>query len=264
MAETRTQTMNKPGWLDLSSKDSAASREFYSQLFGWTAEVVSDPAAGGYGMFRVDGKEVGGVGPTQSEQQPTGWTMHILVEDADDAVRRAREAGATVLAEPSDVMGEGRMAMLADPSAAVFGVWQPMRHGGWEMEGAPGSVCWLELQSRDLKAAADFYEAVFGWEPTKLELPGQGYTTFALHRGGDAFAGGMSVPDVAPRSTPSFWQPYIGVTDTDSAVERAARLGATVVAPPQDAANVGRWAVLQDPQGAMFGVLTPPEGGPAQ
>jgi predicted enzyme related to lactoylglutathione lyase len=70
MAETKSVTMNKPGWLDLSSTDAAASREFYSKLFGWKADVIPDPAAGGYAMFTLDGKEVGGVGSVQNPQQP--------------------------------------------------------------------------------------------------------------------------------------------------------------------------------------------------
>ena len=263
MAEARTATMNKPGWLDLSSSDPAASRDFYSNLFGWSAEVIPDPQAGGYGFFRLDGRQVGGVGPVQSPQQPTAWTMYVLVADADDAAHRAREAGGTVLMEPMDVMGTGRLAVVADPSGAVFGLWQPATHHGWEVEGQPGSVCWVELTARNLAAARPFYETVFGWHAERFDNPaGQDmpdYWTFTLDQG-DSFAGGLEMPGEVPAEAPSYWQPYIAVTDCDATTARATELGGTVLMGPFEAANVGRFSIIRDPQGAVFGVLQPPEG----
>ena len=67
MAQTVFPPIGTPGWVDLSSEDPEASRKFYTALFGWTADVISDPNAGGYGMFKLDGKEVAGVG-TASER----------------------------------------------------------------------------------------------------------------------------------------------------------------------------------------------------
>ena len=62
-----------------------------------------------------------------------------------------------------DVMTQGRMAMIADPSGAVFGVWEPRDHQGAEVFNEPGSLTWNELQTRDLAAAMPFYAEVFGW-----------------------------------------------------------------------------------------------------
>lgn len=262
MAEARTVTMNKPGWLDLSSADAAASRDFYSKLFGWSADVIPDPEAGGYGFFKLDGKEVGGVGSVQDPQQPTAWTIYVLVVDADETARSAREAGGTVLMEPADVMGTGRMAIIADPTGAVFGIWQPGTHAGWEVEGAPGSVCWVEVMARNFAAARLFYEKVFGWRGSKFDTPsGQDlpeYWTFALDDGGESFAGGMEMPAEVPAEVPSYWQPYIAVTDCDATTARATELGATVMMEPFEAANIGRFSIMRDPLGAVFAVLQPP------
>ncbi|MGH7687417.1 MAG: VOC family protein [Candidatus Dormibacteria bacterium] len=266
MAETQTVTMNKPGWLDLSSTDAAASRDFYSKLFGWEATVIPDPAAGGYAMAVLDGKEVGGIGPVQNPEQPSAWTIYILVENADDAVTRSRDAGATVLMEPMEVMGQGRMAIIGDPSGAAIGLWQPMGHAGWEVEGVPGSVCWVELTARNFPAARKFYADVFGWTAVKFDAPdGQAqpglpeYFTFKLGDA-DAFGGGLETPADVPAEVPSYWQPYFLVTDTDAMTEKAKELGATVLMGPAEAPNVGRWSILHDPQGAIFAVLQAPEG----
>ena len=67
MAEARTAIANKPVWVDLSSSDPAASREFYSKLFGWNVEVNPDPQYGGYGMAKINGKDVAGIGSKMSE-----------------------------------------------------------------------------------------------------------------------------------------------------------------------------------------------------
>lgn len=261
MAQAPTVARNTPCWVDLSSNDPAASRDFYTKLFGWTADGAGD-AADGYVMFKRDGRDVAGAGPLRDAQQPTAWTMHVLVDSVDDAVQRATKNGAKIRLEPTEVREQGRVAVLEDPSGAVFGVWQPRGHDGWQVSGEPGSACWFELQSLDLEPAKDFYAHLFDWKSTKLELPSQGYTTFGYHSN-DAFAGGMQRPHVQPQQLPSFWQPYFAAADVDEMSARAEALGATLLAPPQEAANIGRWAVLQDPQGAMFGLLRPVPRGPA-
>ena len=263
MAEAKTVVMNKPGWADLSSADAAASRDFYAKLFGWAAEVVPDPSAGGYGMFKLDGKEVAGVGPLQNEQQPTAWTMYVLVEDADATAKRVTEAGGQVFAPPFDVMQAGRMAIVADPSGAVFGLWQPGEHKGWEVEGATGSVCWVELTSRSFDAAKQFYADVFGWIPKKMTVddpsftPIVEYTTFSLTDGDNGFAGGMQTPPMVPAEVPSYWQPYIAVDSVDATTAKAKELGAKTLVEPEDIPGTGRFSIIQDPQGAVFGLLQP-------
>ena len=258
MAEARTVVMNKPGWVDLSSADAAASRDFYSKLFGWTADVMPDPQSGGYGMFKVDGKEVAGVGPRQSEQQPTAWTMYVIVEDADATAKRVTEAGGQVYAPPFDVMDAGRMAIVADPSGAVFGLWQPGSHKGWEVEGVTGSVCWMELTSRNFDAAKRFYGDVFGWLAKPVPMSAEmEYTLFSFDPNDMGFAGGMPTPPMVPAEVPSYWQPYFAVTDADASAAKAKELGATALVEPADIPQTGRFAVLQDPLGAVFGILQP-------
>ena len=259
MAEAKTIIANKPGWADLSSADAAASRDFYSRLFGWQADVSPDPQAGGYAMFKHDGKEVAGVGPRQSDQQPTAWTIYITVDDADATAQKAAAAGGTVIAPPFDVMDAGRMAIIADPSGAVFGIWQAGTHAGWEVEGVAGTVCWVELTSHNFDAAKKFYTDVFGWVATRAEMstPDMVYTTFSFNPDDNGFAGGMQAPEGMPAAAPSYWQPYIATTDVDGVAAKAKELGATAIVEPADIPTVGRFAIIKDPQGAIFGLLQP-------
>jgi uncharacterized protein len=251
MAETATVAIGEPGWADLGSSDPAAARTFYAELFGWTADVVPDPQAGGYAMFKLDGKEVAGVGPLMSDQQPTAWMVYVLVDDAAAVAAKVKDAGGTVIAEPFDVMGAGIMGVVTDPSGAVIGLWQPGTHHGFELKAVPGSYCWAELNSRDLPSGKQFYRTVFGWDA--VDVPGMEYTQFKL--GDEMIAGGMATGAGTPANAPSNWLVYFAVLDTDATVAKLTQLGGGVHHAPQDIPGVGRFAVVHDPQGGVFGLL---------
>src|SRR5512142_1648915 len=91
-----TTTPGTPNWVDLASPDVGRSTTFYSGLFGWDAEVQPEPEAGGYTMFRLNGKAVAGVGPIMMEGQPAAWTTYVATDDADDTTDRVTQAGGTV------------------------------------------------------------------------------------------------------------------------------------------------------------------------
>jgi len=255
MAETATVAIGEPGWVDLGSSDPTAARAFYAGVFGWDANVSDDPAAGGYGMFTLGGKEVAGTGPLMSEQQPTSWTVYVLVDDADAATSKVKAAGGTVFAEPFDVMDAGRMAIVADPSGGVLGLWQPGAHRGFELKGAAGSFCWAELNSNNIAKDSAFYASVFGWDPKTTPTPTMEYTQF--DHNGEAIAGGMAMAVGMPAGTPSFWLVYFATHDVDATVAKLTSLGGGVHHPPEDVPDVGRFAVVHDPQGGVFGLLQP-------
>jgi predicted enzyme related to lactoylglutathione lyase len=252
-AQAAFPPIGTPGWIDLSSEDPEASRQFYTALFGWTVDVISDPNAGGYGMFKLDGKEVAGVGPRPHDQQPTLWNSYVLVDDAAAITAKAAAAGGTAVLEPFDVMGAGMMAVIADPSNAIISLWQPGTHHGCEAFGVPGSFCWLELNSRDISSDKLFYWTVFGWDPSESVVPG--YTEFK--QGDSVIAGGMGLHNTITDDTPSHWLVYFGVADVDAAAAKVTELGGTVTNPPEDIpGDIGRFAIARDPQGGAFGLLT--------
>src|SRR3989442_15334250 len=100
MAEAKTAVVNKPAWVDLASGDAAGSRDFYSKVFGWNIEVNEDPQFGGYALAKVNGKDVAGIGPKQSQEQPTAWSIYIGTSDAAEVAQKATDAGGTVIAPP--------------------------------------------------------------------------------------------------------------------------------------------------------------------
>jgi predicted enzyme related to lactoylglutathione lyase len=120
-----------PSWVELSSPDADASAKFYGDLMGWKA---TDPGpaeeTGGYRMFQQDGQNVGGLMAHMQEGQPTAWATYVSVADADETADKVKAAGGSVMVEPMDVMDIGRMAFFADPTGAVFGVWQPKTFTG--------------------------------------------------------------------------------------------------------------------------------------
>ena len=108
---------------------------------------------------------------------------------------------------------------------------------------------WNELQNYDTEAAAGFYEAVFGWSPITGQGPTGEYTSFMLED--RPVAGMMAIqPEWGP--VPPNWSIYLGVADIAAACEYVANSGGRVEVPPVTAADVGTFALLQDPQGAYF------------
>jgi predicted enzyme related to lactoylglutathione lyase len=253
MAEARTAIANKPVWVDLSSSDAAASRDFYSKLFGWKVEVNQDPQYGGYGLAKVGGKDAAGIGPTMSAEQPTAWSVYIGTQDAEATAKKVEAAGGKVVAPPFDVGPQGRMAVFQDPSGAFISVWQPAQMGGFQ-SGGQNTFGWAELNARGIDKAIPFYNKVFGWTAKTTEM-GEGnppYTEFQLD--GQSIAGGMEMMSMVPAEVPSYWQIYFNVGDVDGAFKKATEIGARELVSPTDFAG-GRFAIVQDPQGAVFGVL---------
>ena len=242
-----------PNWVSLSTSDIEDARRFYSALFGWTADVMADPAAGGYTHFRKDGKSAAGAGPVMGDGQPVVWTTYIATDDADGVAARVAQAGGTVLADPFDVFNEGRMGVFLDSAGAAFAVWQPMSMPGGEVFNVPGTLSWNELATRDPDGAKAFYGSVFGWEPEDTTTSAVTYTVWHL----DGRTIGGMVPmssDQWPAETPPHWMAYFAVDDADATVARAAELGGEALVSPTDLPQ-GRFAVLNDPQGATFSII---------
>ena len=252
MAEAKTAIVNKPAWVDLSSSDAAGSRKFYSELFGWQIEVSPDPAYGGYAVAKVGGKDVAGIGPTQSPEAPTAWMIYVGTGDAEELAKRVKAAGGSEVAPPFDVGDQGRMAIFQDPVGAFISAWQPLAMGGFQTQGE-NAYGWAELNARGLEKAIPFYQEVFGWsaKQSEVEEGAPPYTEVVL---GESIAGAMEMNPEMPAEVPSYWMVYFNVADVDKAYAKALAAGAKEMLSPQDFPG-GRLAILGDPQGAMFGVL---------
>jgi len=251
MANAANAVANKPAWIDLGTTDAAAAGTFYSTVFGWDVEVNPDPQYGGYGLARLGGKDVAGIGPTMSPQQPTAWSVYIGTDDAEALGRKVEEAGGTVVMPAFDVGDQGRMAVFADPRGAVISAWQPSAMGGFQTEGA-NAYSWAELNARDVGAVLPFYRDVFGWALHTSDSPEMPYTEFQLD--GRSIAGATEMSPMAPAEMPNYWLVYFGVEDVDASTAEAVRAGGKEMLAPMDFPG-GRMSMIADPQGAIFGLL---------
>jgi len=157
-----------------------------------------------------------------------------------------------VIREPFDVMDIGRMAIIQDPTKAMLAVWQPKTHHGAAVVNEVGAFCWNELLTTDAAAAEKFYTGLFGWTAKTTQVGPMPYTEF---KKGERPAAGMLTITKEMGDMPPNWMVYFSVDDCDRAVERAKKMGATVVAPPMDIPEVGRMAAILDSQQAAFSVI---------
>lgn len=252
-------TRHEPGslsWAELSTTDTAAAKTFYTRLFGWT--YTDSPMGPGpedvYTRLQLDGKDVGALCAMMKEYRAQGvppfWMCYVTVKSADETAKKAQALGATVMAPPFDVQDYGRMAILRDPEGAMISIWQAGTHIGAQRVGEPGAPCWLELSTDDPEKAGRFYTELFGWglkaDPQYSEIL----------RGGTPIGGIMKMPPEM-KGVPPHWGVYFQVASCDASASKAKALGGTVCFGPQDIEKVGRFAVIQDPQGAAFSMFQP-------
>lgn len=244
-----------PNWVDLAVPDVDAAASFYGPVFGWEFQSAG-PDAGGYGMFTMNGKTVGAVGPMGVPGGTPAWTLYFDTPDADATVEAVAKAGGTVRVPPMDVFTAGRMAQLSDPSGADFAIWQPGDTKGLDAVTEPNTLCWTELHTADPAGAKAFYGTVFGWASQDMPMGDFTYTVVTPAGGSEEMSqGGIMglTPEMAAGG--SRWLPYFEVPDPDGVQAKVSELGGTVIAPAMDLEGVGRMAAFIDPQGALFSVI---------
>lgn len=256
-----TTTTHAPGtfcWFELTTRDQNVAKQFYSRLFG--AEISDSPVGEGesYTILKLAGRDAAGIGPMREKDYPPGtpshWMAYLAVESADATAQKVAAAGGRVLVAPFDVMEYGRMAVCVDPNGGTFAIWQAKQHTGAGVTGEPGSFGWCQLNvpSGGREAAKKFYTAVFDWKVREDAMPmGDVYTTWL---GGDGPRGGM-MPMTSNAHGPAHWLIYFASADVDATAAQAKELGGQTMVPPMDIPGVGRFAVLADPQGAIFAVV---------
>ncbi len=250
-------------WFECGSRDAAASKGFYTKLFGWTAEDHPMPGdmGGRYTMLKLEGEDVAGLyqlaGPMAGV--PPHWATYVRVASVDETVSKTESLGGKVAAPAMDVPGVGRIAFLQDPTGATIGVFRPGEHKGLGRQGrTPGAFCWSELATHDTAAAGEFYGKLFDWTP-KTDAGTPPYTEFRI--GGRPIAGMMPL---TPKhgGAPPHWLPYVAVADCGGIATAVTDLGGTLVVPPTDIPGVGTFAVFFDPGGAGLAVIQFAEGAP--
>jgi predicted enzyme related to lactoylglutathione lyase len=193
-------------------------------------------------------------GPTPdmlAQGVPPHWMVYFTVLDATQSAAQAKELGGKIVAGPLDAHDIGCMTVIEDPTGAKFAVWQPLRHIGAKIVNEIGTPFWPELATRDTRKAQGFYTKLLGWGAKKSPVP-MPYTEWQL--GGQSI-GGMMEMDGKWGDAPPHWMIYIMVADCDAVAAKAAQIGGSICVPPTDIPKAGRFAVLDDPQGAYFSII---------
>lgn len=245
----------QPYWVDVSAPDVPGTVEFYHQLFGWQAEDMGEES-GHYTIMSHQGESVGAIGPSYAEGTKPAWTVYFKVSDAHATTKAIEAAGGTVRVPPMDVFDQTTLAQFTDTSGADFAISQPKKHQGAQKWGELGSVSWVELDTRDTKAALPLYRSVFGWTESAVDMNGNQYTLLTAAGGGEPFGGAYTMTDEIPESTKPHWMVFFEVADCDASHDKAKLLGAGVLMPPTTVQRAGRFAVLTDPNGAQFAVIS--------
>jgi predicted enzyme related to lactoylglutathione lyase len=248
MPDRNEYTPGTPSWVDLGTSDGAAAKRFYTTLFGWDYEDNDMGGGEVYSMATKRGRHVAGL---MQRPGPVAWATYVASTDADATTAAATKAGGTVLMPVTDVQDAGRMSIVQDPTGAVIGIWQAKNHIGAGVVNEAGAFSWSELMTPALDKASKFYKQVFGWDAQPFE--GMDYTVFV--NGEQGGIGGA--PNSPMEGAPPHWLVYFNVDDTDATVATAKKAGGNVVAEPFDIPQVGRIAVLADPQGGAFAVMQP-------
>jgi predicted enzyme related to lactoylglutathione lyase len=243
-------------WIELHTSDQAAAKNFYGSLFGWEAHDSAMGPNDFYTEFKLQGREAAAGCTLRPEERSAGvpphWMIYITVDNADAAVTKAQQIGGKVLAPAFDVMDAGRMAVIQDPTGAVFCVWQANKNAGIGIHLIHGTLCWADLSTPDVKRASDFYSAFFGWQVAADPKDTSGY----LHiKNGENFIGGVPPSTYRQPGTPPHWLAYFLVDDVDASAAKAKEMGANPYLPPMTMEGVGRMSVIADPQGAVFAIF---------
>jgi uncharacterized protein len=243
-----------PCWIDLLTSDEGRAREFYTELFGWTAGEGS-PEFGGYFMFMRDGVPVAGgmqkVAGVPAMDGPDHWGVYLSSADAKATVDKAVAGGGALRMPPVDIADLGTQALVGDVPGATVGVWQAGTFPGLTVFDQPGAPVWFQLVTSDYAGAVAFYEDVFGWQ-TRVQGDEPEFRSTVQTAGGEDFAGIAAAPDGdLAAGEAGRWEVFFRVADTDAAVARVIKLGGEVLRQPENT-PFGRLAEVADPSGTRF------------
>lgn len=252
-----TMTQHAAGtfcWAQLSTPDEASAKKFYAALFGWKLENTTVGQGPSFTLVKKGENPVGAIMGYDSAEPGMGpsWTTFVAVDDADRTAATVERLGGKVLMKPMDAGDNGRMALFQDPLRAIFAVWQAGTKPGAAVVQEPGAMGWNELITSDTSKVEPFYRQLFGWRSEIMEPD-----RYSVFKRGDTLAAGMVQAKPETRLTHPYWLVYFVVDDCDASAVKAKQLGGHVQAAPTDIPNVGRFAVLTDPEEVRFAVFEP-------
>ncbi|MEV7002968.1 VOC family protein [Streptomyces sp. NPDC093982] len=249
-----------PCWADAMFTDVEAAKTFYGDVLGWTFGEASSEY-GNYTQAYFNGQAVAAVVPPMpGTEAPSQWCLYLASQDADVTAEKIKAAGGELMMEPMQVGSYGTMAIAQEPSGAVFGVWQPGEHKGFERVRDSGAYTWAEFFSREPAKTDVFLSKVFPYESHQMvagddpDMAEMDFKIFSVGGPKNPVLGRMHMGEEFPPEIPSYVQIYFAVPNCDEAVEKTKARGGALHFGPLDS-PFGRFAALTDPQGAAFAVI---------
>jgi predicted enzyme related to lactoylglutathione lyase len=239
-------------WHGIISTDVDKAVAFYGSALPFGIQTAD---MGGEPVPMVTAAEIprAHIAAPQMEGVPSHWDSYLRVDDVDASTAEAVAQGGALVVPGTDIP-PGRFSVVASPSGATFCLFHEADEATSHNApgGAPGAVHWTELWSKDVEADLAWLTGTFGFGTETMQMPNGPYTI--LTSDGE-YAGGVMAS--TEEKAPSMWLPWIQVTDVDATVAGIEAEGGASVSPSMDLPTVGRMAVVADPTGGVFGVITP-------
>jgi predicted enzyme related to lactoylglutathione lyase len=246
----------KFSWYELMTSDTQAAGKFYSDVVGWTTQEMPGGDGPPYTTFNIGDVGIAGMLNVGGH---TAWVGYISFDDVDAHIEQIVEAGGKLWRPATDVPGMLRFAVMSDPQGAAIVVFtaNPAMPSPVRPEPpAPGTIGWHELYTTDIDAGFDFYNQLFGWtKVSDMDMGPMGlYRIFDEGDHKQMGDGGMMVK--GPQVPVSSWSFYFCVDSIKGAVQRVEAGGGKVLRGPEQVPG-GGWIIQgQDPQGAMFSLVS--------
>lgn len=244
-------------WYDLMSTDPAVTDAFYAGVFGWSIETEST-MPNGYRGWQQQNEPFGGVLPWKAEISPGNWMSYVQITDLDTLVDLVEDLGGAVHVEATEIPGNGRFAIVADPTGAPFSLFElpsERRVSTTMYNRGEGFPIWNELITTGVDAASAFYEKLIGWQMFPITPGANPYT---VARTGGIAAAGLYQPMTPPAH--AMWIVSFQTSAIEISIERVEQLGGKVIHPVNSAPGIGKTAWVADPTGVIFGLMQPEIG----
>ena len=242
-------------WYDLITPDIDGAVKFYGKVVGWGTQQWNGPQQ--YTMWENAGAPIGGVvKPDAGMGEMPQWLPYVEVDNVDTTAQLATGLGAVILAQPRDIPGSGRYAIMRDPQGANIGIFASTNPTTSEFKPKRGEFSWHELMTDDHMKALEFYNRLFGWT-SMGEFDMGPIGTYTEYGDGSEMYGGMFSKS-SDMNMPNSWCCYAMVDDARKAADTATHLGAQIINGPMEVPG-GSWVAQGiDPQGVMFAVHSLP------
>jgi predicted enzyme related to lactoylglutathione lyase len=259
-APTGQRLNGKIIWHDLLTDKPKASRNFYSELFGWEFEEVGIDLGVfrtvNYTLIRHEGELIGGmVDQTRLDDQAediSQWVVLLSVEDIDTAVAGLEARGGKVFTRPTDLADRGRIAIVAGPQGALFAMLETKDGDPADRAPVVGGFLWDEVWVEDTGAASDFYRSLAEFDVEDKAVNDRTDYRY-LSAGGHPRFGILPNP---VEGLPPLWVTYIRVEDPDVILQRVEELGGEILLATQDRDLGGKVALIAGPSGAGIALQT--------